>query len=139
MSEVRFDTKIAIVLAEGLEAWQELNVTAFLSSGVSAVTDPVLGKPYQDGSDNAYLPMFRQPVLIFSADAERLRTVHAKALERGLEIAVYTRDLFATGNDEDNRAQLVDVPADRLDLVGIALYGRKNAVDRTVKGIALHP
>lgn len=138
MTVVRFDTKIAIVLATGLEPWQELNVTAFLSSGIVAVPDPVLGKPYRDGSGNDYLPMFRQPVLVFSATAEQLRTVHGKALERGLELAIYTRELFGTGNDEDNRAEVIDVPAEKLDLVGIALYGPRNAVDRTVKGIDLH-
>ena len=34
---MRFDTKIAIVLRDDLETWQELNVTAFLASGVEMV------------------------------------------------------------------------------------------------------
>jgi len=31
------------------------------------------------------------------------------------------------------------VGRDSLDLVGIALHGRRNAVDRVVKGARLHP
>ena len=31
---IRFDTKIAVLLRDDLEAWQRLNVTAFLVSGI---------------------------------------------------------------------------------------------------------
>ena len=34
---------------------------------------------------------------------------------------------------------VADVPSDRLDLVGLALHGPKNAVDKVVKGARLHP
>jgi hypothetical protein len=30
------------------------------------------------------------------------------------------------------------VPRESLDLVGIALYGRRNAVDKVMKGAAMH-
>ena len=34
-----FDTKIAIVLRDDLAAWQALNVTAFLTSGIVGAND----------------------------------------------------------------------------------------------------
>jgi hypothetical protein len=46
--------------------------------------------------------------------------------------------LFATGNDRDNRAAVKAVSTTDLDLVGIALYGPKNAVDKVLKGAAMH-
>jgi hypothetical protein len=46
--------------------------------------------------------------------------------------------LFATGNDRDNRATVASVETDKLDLVGIAVYGPKNAVDKALKGAQLH-
>jgi hypothetical protein len=82
--------------------------------------------------------MFREPVLVFGADAEQLTTVHARALRRGLATAVYTDELFATDNDDDNRAAVAGVPAEKLSLAGLALYGPRNSVDRTVKGLSLH-
>jgi hypothetical protein len=33
---MQFDTKIAVVIRTNLEAWQKLNVAAFLTSGIAA-------------------------------------------------------------------------------------------------------
>ena len=63
---MRFDTKIAVAVRSDLETWQKLNVTAFLASGVAAGVAEVAGKPYEDGSGNRYLEMFRQPVLVYT-------------------------------------------------------------------------
>lgn len=46
--------------------------------------------------------------------------------------------LFATGNDDDNRAAVAAVEADALDLVGLALHDDRKAVDKVVKGLKLH-
>jgi len=134
---MRFDTKIAVAVRAGLQSWQQLNVTAFLASGIAAGADDTIGKPYEDGAGNAYLGLFRQPVLIYEASEEDLRAAHRRALERDLRMAIYTIDMFATGNDEDNRA--VVLAAAELDLAGIAVYGPRNAVDKVFKGVTLHP
>ncbi|MEU6739892.1 DUF2000 family protein [Streptosporangium sandarakinum] len=136
---MRFDTKIGIVVREDLAVWQKLNVTAFLASGVAAGGPRVTGEPYADGSGNAYLAMFRQPVLVYAADAAGLAAAHSRALTRGLDVALYTEELFKTDNDDDNRAAVLDVPAEELRLVGIAVHGPRNAVDKTLKGLRLHP
>jgi len=44
--------------------------------------------------------------------------------------AIFTRDLFATPNDEANRAAVAAVPEDELDLVGIAVRGPRKAIDK---------
>ncbi|MFF9554390.1 DUF2000 family protein [Streptomyces albus] len=135
---MRYDTKIAVVVRADLADWQKLNVTAFLASGIAHASDTVMGEPYQDASDNRYLPLVREPVLCFAADAEGLATAHRRALGRGLATAVYTDEMFATGNDADNRAVVRAVEADELTLAGLGLYGPRNAVDRAVKGLKLH-
>jgi hypothetical protein len=134
-----FDTKIAVLLRDDLAAWQALNVTAFLVSGVAATTGEVIGEDYEDADGVRYLPMFGQPVLVFQGNGELLTSAHRKALGRGLRIAVFTEELFQTGNDVDNRAAVKGVPTEKLNLVGIALHGPKNAVDKIVKGARLHP
>ncbi|MFF0426474.1 DUF2000 family protein [Streptomyces sp. NPDC004520] len=136
---VRFDTKIAVLLREDLETWQRLNVTAFLVSGLGTELPEVIGERYRDADDTPYLPMFRQPVLVFEGTKETLTAAHGRALSRGLPRAVFTSDLFATGNDRDNRAAVRAVGAGRLDLAGIAVYGPRNAVDKVLKGARMHP
>ena len=136
---IRFDTKIAVVLRDDLEVWQRLNVTAFLVSGISQRAPEVIGEPYADADGTEYLPMFRQPVLVFTGGKEALAASHDRAVSRGLALAVFTADLFATGNDRDNRAAVRAVRAADLDLVGLAVYGPRNAVDKVTKGARMHP
>lgn len=135
---VRFDTKVVVVLRDGLLPWQALNVTAFLMSGVATSAPDLTGEPYRDQDGNDYLPMLRQPILVMSASAETLAAARTKALSRGIPLAVYTYDLFATGHDAANRAAVARVPAAALDLVGIAMRGPRNAVDKCVKGARMH-
>jgi hypothetical protein len=136
---IRFDTKIAVLLREDLEPWQRLNVTAFLVSGLGSAVPEVVGEPYADADGVAYLPMLRQPVLIFEATKETLTAAHARALSRALPRSLFTSDLFSTGNDRDNRAAVRAVPTGELDLVGLAVYGPRNGVDKVVKGARMHP
>ncbi|GAA5168691.1 DUF2000 domain-containing protein [Amycolatopsis dongchuanensis] len=132
-------TKIAVVVRDDLATWQRLNVTAFLVSGIAARFPETVGEPYEDASGQEYLPMFGQPVLVYQADAEALRDTHRKALARELAVAVYTEELFTTDNDVDNRAAVRAVPTEKLGLVGIAVHGGRNAVDKALKGLSLHP
>jgi hypothetical protein len=83
--------------------------------------------------------MFRQPVLVYAASAQALSDVHGRALARELDIAVYIEDMFKTGHDADNRAAVRAVAAGEMPLVGLAVYGPKNAVDKIFKGLPLHP
>ncbi|WP_254875617.1 DUF2000 domain-containing protein [Streptomyces sp. CAI 127] len=136
---VRFDTKIAVLLRDDLETWQRLNVTAFLVSGLGTAAPEVIGEPYEDADATAYLPMLRQPVLVFEGAKETLTAAHTKALARSLTVAVFTSDLFGTGNDRDNRAAVRAVGRGSLDLVGLAVYGPRNAVDKVLKGARMHP
>ncbi|GAA4035167.1 DUF2000 domain-containing protein [Allokutzneria multivorans] len=132
-------TKIAVVVREDLAVWQKLNVTAFLTSGVAVGCPETVGEPYEDASGVKYLPMFGLPVLVYAASAPEIKQAHERALAKDLSIAVYTEELFSTGNDEDNRAQVRAVTTADLNLVGFAVHGPRNAVDKALKGLSLHP
>ena len=136
---VRFDTKIAVILRAGLAPWQELNVTAFLASGVAAAAPESIGEHYADADGTKFLPVFGQPVLVFSAPGRNeLSRALQRALDRDVMPAVFTADLFTTGHDEANRAAVAAVTRGDLDLVGLALRGPRNAVDKITKGLPLH-
>ena len=135
---MKFDTKITVVLRDDLPVWQQLNMTAFLVSGIASTNDGVTGENYEDGSGNCYLPMFVQPVLIFGASAEQLREVYERALSQHVKFAIFTEELFSTGHDEVNRAAVKAVPSEALKVTGLALRENKKVVDQIVKGLALH-
>lgn len=132
------DTKIGVVIRNDLEAWQKLNVTAFLSAGIAAKYTETVGQQYEDGSGNRYLPIFAQPVLIFAATAEHLQRTRTRALSRDVPLAIYTKEMFSTYNDKDNRAVVKAVVADNLDIVGLALRADRKTFDKIVNGLKLH-
>jgi hypothetical protein len=135
---MQFDSKIAVILRDDLVVWQKTNVTAFLVSGIAGTVPGVVGDAYRDASGNEYLPMFVQPVLVYQADAPALRRAYERAMARGVELSIYTAELFETGHDEANRAAVADVSADELDLVGIAFRAERKTVDKVVDGLRFH-
>ncbi|WP_420564952.1 DUF2000 family protein [Thalassobaculum sp.] len=132
------DTKISIAVREDLAIWQKLNVVAFLASAIAARYPEAIGEIYRDGGGQEYLPILGQPVLILAGGSDALAKAHRRALERGLDLAVYSDGMFRTGNDADNRAVVSALPTDGLELVGIATRGDRKEVDKAFKGLKLH-
>jgi hypothetical protein len=135
---MQFDTKIAVVLRDDLAPWQSINVTAFLVSGIAGTVPGVVGEPYRDASQQEYLPMFVQPVLVYEADGPALRRAYDRALSRGVKPAVYTSELFTTNHDDANRAAVAAVASEELDLVGIAFRAERKTVDKVVDRLHFH-
>lgn len=138
-----FETRIAVLLRDDLLPWQRLNVTAFTVSGIAALP-AVVGAPYEDASGRRYLPMIRQPVLVFQASRAQLRAAYEQGCARAdagedVALGIYTAELFATPDDEANRAAVRAVASEALDLVGLAVRARRKAVEKLTKGLALHP
>ena len=133
-----FDTKIALIIREDLAGWQRLNVAAFLASGIAAAAPEMMGEPYLDAHGNRYGNMLGQPMLIFAADIAGLQRARRKGLEQELTLIPYVQAMFSTGNDRANREVFLAEEADNLNLVGLALRGPKKAVDKAIKGLALH-
>lgn len=98
-----------------------------------------MGLPYVDADDTSYLPLLGMPVLVLEGDRETLQVVRARAVRRSMSVALYTGGMFRTGHDEANRAVVRAVGGADLDVVGVAVFGPKAVVDKTVKGVGLHP
>lgn len=130
--------KIAVVVRSDLEVWQKLNVTGFLVSGVGTIRPDLIGEPYADATGATYLPMFGHPVLVFAGDGLAVTRAFRRAQARGLPTAVFTDDLFATGNDVDNRAAVAKVATEDLSLAGFAVVGPRRTVDKALDKLRLH-
>jgi hypothetical protein len=136
---MEFDTKIAVVLRDDLAVWQKANATAFLVSGIAGSDPQTVGERYADASGNTYLPMFRQPVQVFVGDAAAIRRAYERAMQREVsQLAIFTNELFSTPHDDANRAAVAAVPAENLDLVGIALRADRKVVDKVVDRLQRH-
>jgi hypothetical protein len=133
------DWKIAVAVRDDLETWQKVNLTAFVVSGLGPEHPELMGEPYVDGSGRAELAKFGIPVLVYAGDGHGVRRAFLRAVGRDLSVSVYTNDLFTTGNDVDNRAAIVSVPTEELDVAGFAVAGERKQVDKVFDKLKFHP
>jgi hypothetical protein len=99
----------------------------------------MVGEDYEDASGNRYLPMFRQPVLIYEAPAAKMRVLYERAKRREVRFALFIDELFGTGNDDDNRAAMRAVAESDLKIAGLAMRADRKIVDKIFDGVRLHP
>lgn len=134
-----FDTKIVIILRDDLKPWQELNLTAFLASGIVGSEPAIIGEPYRDRAGNLYNPMSIQPMVVLSADAATLGRAQRKCLELDIRASAYIEEMFATGHDSANRAVFAEFSPEDAKLVGLAFRAPKKIADKISKGARMHP
>lgn len=134
-----FDTKIALIVRNDLLDWQKLNVTAFLTSGVLGADAELLGERYEDADGQTYRSLIIQPMIVLATDGAGLKKIHARALTRGVDMAIYIEEMFKTGHDAANRAAVRDYGTEDLNLVGLAIHDDKKTVDKITKGAKMHP
>jgi len=133
-----FDTKFVIVVREDLAAWQKLNVTAFLSTGVAAAKPGLIGETYRDAAGNVYHPMSVQPIIILSADADTIARIHQRALQRDVPASLYIEEMFSTGHDTANREIFSRFSPENAKVVGLAFHTDKKIADKISKGAKMH-
>ena len=63
----------------------------------------LLGEAYEDAAGNTYNPLAIQPMIVLGADADTVRTIYHRAMERGVRLSLYIEDMFKTGHDAANR------------------------------------
>ncbi|MCK1652433.1 DUF2000 family protein [Bradyrhizobium sp. 149] len=135
---MQFDTKIAVVIRTDLQAWQKLNVAAFLTSGIAAAFPDCIGEPYEDASGTKYHALIGQPILIYGGDGPALSRALDRALSRNVAAAVYTEDMFKTTHDAANREAVRAVARANLNLVGLAIRAERKVIDKIVDGLKFH-
>ena len=103
---IMHDTKIGVIVRDDLEAWQKLNITAFLVAGIAAASPEIIGDQYEDGSGNTYLPILGQPVFVYAASSEHMQRTRSRALSRGVPLAIYllTRENLALQGRDESRS-----------------------------------
>lgn len=135
-----YENKIAVVILKSLADWQKLNVTAFLASSVAIAYPETHGAALVSATGTAYMPFLKHPVLVYAAESEeQIKRAFNRAVERQLHLGIYTRDLFATKDEDGNLSGIAKYADAELDLVGIVIYGENKKVDKAVDKLKFHP
>ena len=131
---MKFETKIVIAVRDDLEPWQQLNITAFLMSGIVGENYEIIGKRYKDSQGNDYSAISSQPVIILYASSTVLRNIRLRALSREVKTAVYIEEMFKTSHDEANRLVFSEHAPEEENTVGVAYRADKKIADKISKG-----
>lgn len=134
---MQFDTKIVIAVRDDLEPWQELNVTAFLMSGIAAENPKIIEQRYKDAEGNDYSAISSQPIIILYGSSNVLRNIRMRALSREVKMAVYIEEMFKTDHDEANRLVFFEHGPDEENTVGVAYRADKKIAEKISKGAKL--
>ena len=135
-----YENKIAIVIKDGLQSWQKLNVASFLASSVAIAFPETHGEKFVNASGSEYLPFIKHPILVYKADTEaEIKRAFNRAKERGLHIGIYTEALFATKNEGENHIEIAKSSDEEQVLVGIVIYGENKKVAKALDGLKFHP
>ena len=94
---MRFDTKIAVVVREDLAVWQKLNVTAFLMSGITGQYPGILADSYFDAEGRRFNSLCKRPIICMVTDANTLRLIHLRAIERNIQTSAHRGDVCHRG------------------------------------------
>ena len=132
-----YGTKIVVVLRDDLAPWQCANVTAFLIGGVAS-NPSIIGKPYADASGKSYLPLLRQPVFVFEANAVDMKRTYDRTVSREVAFSIFPNDIFTTNNDEDNRTAVRALNSDSMHLAGLAFHTDAKVADKIISGLTRH-
>ena len=133
-----FDTKFVVVVRDDLAVWQKLNVAAFLSSGIASAVPEIIGEPYRDADGNMYTSLAVQPVIILATNADNMKRIHRRVVDRNVTASVYIEEMFAAPGEPYNRMEFAKYTPDDAKVVGIVLHAEKKIADKVTKGAKLH-
>ena len=135
--------KIAVIVRSGLADWQKLNVTDVPGRrDRDHPTGEVMGRALRGRlrTGTATCPCSASRCCASPPTPTNFATVHTAAPSPAAwPTAVYTDELFATGNDADNRAAVAAVATAALSLAGLAVVGDRRTVDKALDKLRLHP
>jgi hypothetical protein len=135
---MRLETKIVIVVHDGLPPHVATNAAAVLGLSLGGRLPHLLGADGKDASGGVHAGLNTHPVPVVTADAQQLAELHGKARSRDdiaavgfTEVARRARD-YATYLDD-----LASTPDSDLEYVAVALFGPRNRITALTKRFPL--
>jgi hypothetical protein len=135
---MRLETKIVIVLREGLAPHIAANAAAVLGLSIGGRLPQLLGADGKDASGGVHAGLNTHPVPVVTADADQIAELHGMARERDDVIVVGFTEVARRARDYGIYLDdLATTPAADLEYVGVALFGPRNRITALTKRFPL--
>lgn len=121
---------MSIVLREDLASWQLTNTIGHIAAYLgNKMQEPFDTGEYFESKDGQKFPRNSQYAIVaLKATKAQLHELVAKAQASGLLWIVYTQDMIDLIDDEELAQKFKNTPAEGLDILGIGLFGSKDAL-----------
>jgi len=127
-----------MVLDAQLPAGLAVNTAAVLALTLGSRIEALIGPDVIDGSERAHVGITTLPIPILKADSEALRRLWMQATESGTLFVVDFTDAAQTSHFyEDYTQKIAAVPTEELRYLGLALYGKKEMVNKLTGSLPL--
>ncbi|MEU0156998.1 DUF2000 domain-containing protein [Micromonospora fulviviridis] len=135
---MRLETKIVMVVRDGLAPHVATNAAAVLGLSLGGRLPHVLGADGKDASGGVHAGLNTHPVPVVTAPAEQLANLHSKARARDGITAVGFTEVARHARDYANYLDdLATTPDSDLEYVAVALFGPRNRVTALTKRFPL--
>ncbi|HLW02161.1 MAG TPA: DUF2000 domain-containing protein [Ktedonobacterales bacterium] len=130
--------KCVMVLDEQLPIGLAVNTAAVLALTLGSGVKALLGPDVRDGSGHVHVGITTLPIPILKADGEKLKRLWLQARERGDVFVVDFTDVAQTSHVyEEYTQKIAALSAEQLHYLGVALYGKKEAVNKLTGSLPL--
>ena len=137
MTEPVRPERCVLVLDEALPPGLAANAAAVLAVSVGARFPQLPGRDLVDADGSAHSGLIPMGLPVLSAPAERLTTLRAAALDRGLEVVDFPASGQQTTDYDAFAAAVAASPTAALRLLGVALCGPSKPVRKLTSGFPL--
>lgn len=130
--------KCVMVIDEHLPVGLAVNTAAVLALTLGSKIEALIGPDVLDGAERVHLGITTLPIPILKADAEALKRLWLRATEVGnLFVVDFTDAAQTTHTYEHYMRKIADVPSEQLQYLGVALYGKKETVNKLTGSLPL--
>lgn len=130
--------KCVMVLDEQLPIGLAVNTAAVLALTLGSRMEALIGPDVMDGSERVHVGITTLPIPILKADVEALKRLWARANESETVFVVDFTDAAQTSHTyEIYTRRIGEARADQLRYLGLALYGKKETINKLTGNLPL--
>lgn len=134
------DTKLVLVLREGLAPGPAANAAAVLSLSLAARVEAFMGADGTDASGTVHPGLNTHPVPVVTASAQSLRELRDQALQRpDLTVIAFSEVARESREYQEYLMRLAAASVEDIDYVGLVLFGPRGPVTKLTKRLPLLP
>ncbi|HEY7357644.1 MAG TPA: DUF2000 domain-containing protein [Ktedonobacterales bacterium] len=130
--------KCVMVIDAQLPVGLAVNTAAVLALTLGSRMEALIGPDVADGSERVHVGITTLPIPILKADGEALKRLWAQATAGGDVFVVdFTDAAQTTRAYEDYTQKIRATPSEQLHYLGLALYGKREVVNRLTGSLPL--